>query len=69
MAKKKLIIEFSESQTEQYLQICRQRTKSEVQEDCLPTGATIQISLDPMFGDWAEVNGQEITGEVKVDFK
>lgn len=65
MNKEKMIIELSVEQTEKYFEIARQKTTAEVNEDCIPSGVSITIHISPPFGDYAEVNGQNI-GDVLV---
>ena len=65
--KKKLIIKFTEEQTEKYLEITSSRTRAEVDEDCLPSGSTITIDISGVFGSYAKVNGQDI-GDIMVKF-
>lgn len=67
MNKEKMIIELSEEQTEKYFEIAKQKTTAEVNENCIPSGVSITIHISPPFGDYAEVNDQDI-GDVIVKF-
>ena len=62
-----MVIELSAEQTEKYFAIVSQQTTAEINEDCLPSGATITINIAPPFGNYVEVNSQDI-GEVLVEF-
>lgn len=64
---KKLNMQLSEEQTAQYLSIMRKKTKAEVNADCEPSGATLRISVCPIFGANLEVEGQDI-GEIIFEF-
>lgn len=64
---KKLSMQLSEEQTAQYLSIMRKKTKGEVNADCEPSGATLRISVCPIFGASLDVEGQDI-GEITFEF-
>ena len=62
---KKLTITFSEEVTERYLEIAGKKLEAEINADCMPSGVTITIEVEPAFGCLAFVEGQEI-GEVEL---
>lgn len=64
---KKLTMQLSEEQTAQYLSIMRKSTEGEVNEDCEPSGAFLQILVCPVFGASLTVEGQDL-GEISFKF-
>jgi len=60
-------MQLSEEQTAQYLSIMRKKIEAEVNVDCEPSGATLRISVCPIFGANLEVEGQDI-GEIIFEF-
>lgn len=65
--KQKLIITLDEEATEKYLEIARRKTTAEVDEDCVPSGVDISISIGPVpFGSSAYMGSEEI-GEVTTE--
>ena len=63
--REKISIVFSEEVTERYLEIAGKKTAAEFAADCMPSGVTITIEVEPVFGCLAYVEGQEI-GEVEL---
>ncbi|MBM9514954.1 hypothetical protein [Desulfogranum marinum] len=67
MKTKRMVISFSAEQTEKYFNIMTKQTAAEIEEDCVPSGATITVKIMPPFGEYADINNIDI-GEVSVDF-
>lgn len=70
--KQKLVISLDEATTARYLAEASRKTEAEVNADCMPSGARIQIEVCPPFGnslsmlignEWVEI------GEVDVELK
>ena len=64
---KKLNMQLSPEQTAHYLSIMRKKTENEVNPDCEPSGATLRISVCPIFGASLDVEGHDL-GEIAFEF-
>ena len=45
----------------------RKKTENEVNQDCEPSGATLRISVCPIFGASLDVEGHDL-GEIAFEF-
>ena len=70
--KKKLTITLDEETTEKYLNISAKKTEAELNEACMPSGASLLIKIMPPFentvsiaigADWEEL------GEISVELE
>lgn len=70
--RQKLVISLDETTTARYLAEASRKTEAEVDADCMPTGAQLQIDVCPPFGnslfmligkEWVEI------GEVDIELK
>ncbi|QTH63330.1 hypothetical protein J1N51_11395 [Psychrosphaera ytuae] len=62
----RLIIEFSEEATENYLRLVSRKSETEVEMDMEPSGVKLEIDIGPAhYGYEAEITGKSI-GEVFV---
>ena len=64
---KKLNMQLSAEQTAHYLSIMRKKTENAVNQNCEPSGATLRISVCPIFGASLDVEGQDL-GEIIFEF-
>ena len=63
---KKLTITLNEEATENYLNISSNHVEAEVNEDCLPSGLDILITISPPFGSTAFMGSTEL-GAAKIE--
>ncbi len=65
----RLIIEFSEEATENYLRLVSRKSEDEVKMDMEPSGVKVEIDIGPAHYGWeAEIAGKSL-GEVFVKLK
>ena len=64
---KKLTITLDEEATKNYLNLSASQVETEVNDDCLPSGSDILISISPPFGSTAFMGSAEL-GAVKIEF-
>jgi len=61
-----ILIQLSVAQTKKYFEIASSKTTAEMDEDCLPSGVTIEVDVIPPFGTVASVEGKSL-GHVAFD--
>lgn len=70
--RQKLVISLDEATTARYLAEASRKTRAEIDADCMPSGASLQIDVYPQLGnslsmligkDWVEI------GDVDVELK
>lgn len=67
----KLVITFNAAVTEKYLEMAADKTRSEVDADCCPSGVSIKIDIGGPWGSTAYfMRGKETIklGDVDVEF-